>query len=700
MASTGLAVVLGLGALRAAAAQAPTPSATPSAAPMRLEGPVVRVTVGLVQIDAVVTDREGRQVTDLGPADFVVREGGQEQQILHLSYVSLAAPPEAASKPGTVEAAGAAPVARPVGRTLTLVVDDINVSWEGMSRLREALHRYLDQRLAPTDRVAIVRTGGSTAAMEQFTSDLHRLHAAVDALRYNRMGTGQTAAVAALDSQMPFGGGPNGLSPSGRQMGQGQEDLDRFRAELLHVGTLATLRWVVQGLAPLPGRKPVVVFSDGFKGFDWKDGGRVAAQLQALTDEANRASVVLYTVDTRGLTTDAVRAEDNVGYLRSDGLQNLPGERIRARFEAEESLSYMAVRTGGLMIKGSNDPGRGLERVLEDQQGYYVIGYSPPASFFDASPGKPTFHKLALSVRRPGLRVRSRAGFYGIPDAATPMGDESRAARLTAALRSPFAAADVRVRLQALFLDDEKAGPSLRAMLRIDGRDLSFADTAEGGRQAVLDVVAVTLDAGGVVDRKDQTFTIRAKVAPASAADTALFYTVDLPVKKAGPYQFRVVVRDVATGRMGSASEVVAVPDLKAGRLAVSGILVRGTAGDAPSASGDESQALVGRVRPGSAFEYVFQVLNARRDPATSRPRLETQVRLWRGRQPVYEGAAAPLPVEHSAADRVVAAGRLRLSARLEPGEYTLEVTVRDTLAPRAQAVARQWADLEAVAAP
>jgi hypothetical protein len=108
---------------------------------------------------------------------------------------------------------------------------------------------------------------------------------------------------------------------------------------------------------------------------------------------------------------------------------------------------------------------------------------------------------------------------------------------------------------------------------------------------------------------------------------------------------------------------------------------------------------VVGQVTPGRSFEYVFQILNARADPATSRPRLETQVRLWRGREAVYEGAPTVLPVAHAAEQRVVAGGRLNLSSQVPPGDYTLQVVVTDTLAPRAQAVAMQWTNLEAVRA-
>ena len=507
---------------------------------------------------------------------------------------------------------------------------------------------------------------------------------------------------AAIDSQMPFGGGPNNQSPSGRQTQRRTgRAWTRSAREMVEVGTLGALRRIVKGLAPFPGRKPVIVFSEGFK-IDRHD-GLTEPYIRALTDEANRASVALYTINARGLHDGCApgRRQRHLSRLRSSAGPNpswVPRRaRARARFDAEESLSFLADRTGGLMVKASNDPGRGLDRVLADQEGYYLIGYTPPASFFETAGGRPRFHKIQVSVRRPGLHVRSRAGFYGVPDAAAA-GTASRGERLAAALVSPFAAPDLGLRLQALFVDDEKAGPTLRAMLRIDGRDLTFVERPGGGWQVVLDVAAVTYGSGGAaVDRKDQTFTVSTQAAERPGPDTAFYYTVDLPVTKPGPYQFRVVVQDTATERLGAASEVVVVPDLKAGRLALSGILVHGAAGQAPADGSDGTQALVGRVKPGGSFDYAFQILNARRDPATQRPRLQTQVRLWRGGKAVYEGPRTPLSLEGPGGERVAAGGRLDLGASLEPGDYGLQVIVTDTLAPSARSVATQWARLEVV---
>src|SRR5215210_5580139 len=53
------------------------------------EDEVVRVTTNLVQIDVTVTDRDGRQVTDLRPEEFEVFEDGRPQALSNFSYIGL-----------------------------------------------------------------------------------------------------------------------------------------------------------------------------------------------------------------------------------------------------------------------------------------------------------------------------------------------------------------------------------------------------------------------------------------------------------------------------------------------------------------------------------------------------------------------------------------------------------------------------------
>lgn len=689
-------VSLVLAAALATQAPAPSPSPTPRV-------PVIGVTVGIVQVDAVVTDDKGRHVTDLGPADFVLKEEGKVREVAQVSYVALAPAVrhvmDASGAPAPAPSAGAAPP-----RLITLVVDDLNLSFESTITLKDTLRKFVDEAVGPSDRVALLRTSGSLGTMQQFTSDRRALRAAIDRIKFTRMGVGRLGPDDVIDTEVPFGGGPSGGSPSGRPSRlEAMHALDRLREQWIAIGTMGTIRTVVQALAPLPGRKAVVVFSDGLPAFDSNQEGRVESSLSSVTDEANRASVSLYTIDTRGLFNPGLRAGDNVA---SDGASvgRLLERRNRETREAREGLRNLADRTGGFMITNTNDLTGAIQRVVEDQRGYYLIGYVPPASALESVPGARRFHELEVSVRRPGLRVRSRSGFYGVPDAAAPPPPARREDRMVAALRSPFAAAEIPVRLQTVFLNDESAGPLLRALLYVEGKDVTFGEAPAAGepRQATLDVVAVTFaESGDPVDQKNQTFTIKAAPgADRMGEGMGVFYSVDLPIKRPGAYQFRVAVRDAVSDRVGSAGQFVDVPDLRKSRLALSGIVVRGygTGPDGGARAAQSAETLVGRVRAGTNLEYVFQVLNARRHATTRRTQLTVGARLWRGKELLYDGPPAPLAVEPADPARVAAGGRLNLSSRLPAGDYALEVTVTDALAGRGKNVATQWADLEVVA--
>jgi hypothetical protein len=103
------------------------------------------------------------------------------------------------------------------------------------------------------DLVAIIRTGAGMGALQQFTADKRQLYAAIERVRWNMMGRGGMSAFAPIDSH-----------PSG---GAVAEKVDELRTEIYSVGTLGALNFVIRGLRELPGRKSVILFSDGFKLF-------------------------------------------------------------------------------------------------------------------------------------------------------------------------------------------------------------------------------------------------------------------------------------------------------------------------------------------------------------------------------------------------------------------------------------------------
>src|SRR5215204_6230833 len=135
------------------------------------EDEVVKISTNLVQIDAVVTGGDGRQVTGLDASDFEILEDGRPQQITNFSYVSLAglAPtaPPAPSKRKERDYIPPPPAAlRPeqVRRTIALVVDDLGLSFESTVHVRQALRKFIDEQLQPNDLAAVIMTSAGSGS--------------------------------------------------------------------------------------------------------------------------------------------------------------------------------------------------------------------------------------------------------------------------------------------------------------------------------------------------------------------------------------------------------------------------------------------------------------------------------------------------------------------------------------------------------
>jgi hypothetical protein len=150
---------------------------------------VVKITTNLVQIDAVVTDREGIHVTNLRPDEVEMLENGKPQKISDFSYIKLARTAPAASKPnetrGTLVPGPPKQLRREdVQRTIALVIDDLRMSFDSIRFTKEALRKFLDEQVQPNDLVAIICTAGGTGALQQFTSNKQQLNAAVEKLKW------------------------------------------------------------------------------------------------------------------------------------------------------------------------------------------------------------------------------------------------------------------------------------------------------------------------------------------------------------------------------------------------------------------------------------------------------------------------------------------------------------------------------------
>lgn len=734
--------------------QAGTAPQEKSQTPARGTEEVVRITTNLVQIDAVVTDRRGQQIVDLGREEFEVYEDGRRQQLTNFSYVGLQ--PQSSSVPATPKSKDKTPPPQPpeqlrpdqVRRSIALVVDDLGLSFESTYYVRSALRKFVDEQMQSGDIVAIIRTGAGVGALQQFTTDKQLLHAAIDRLKWNAYGRRGIAAFGSIGDDAYY------TQPRDAKRGiytsteldkkadaEPREAADRvqandFREEVFTVGTLGALNYVVRGLKELPGRKSTVLFTDSLELFNSTGGSnyRTLDALRRLIDLANRSSVVFYTIDPRGLQTINDTAGNSlVGATKGSpggeiGATGLSGSRIMQDLmsrsleiqEAQDGMNFLARQTGGFLVSNNNDIAGGIRRVL-DQKGYYLIGYRPEESTFDPATARRNFHHLEVRVKRPGLVVHTRSGFYGITTeaAALPV-HRTREQQLIAALTSPFASGALDLRLTSVFLNDLTYGSFVRSLIHVNGNSLTFTDEPDGAHRASVDVAAVTFDdAGLVVDQRFRTETVVVHGQEYSAARRdGLTFGINLPVKKPGAFQLRIAVRDVPTERVGSANQFIEVPNLSKNRLTLSGLYLAGNTSQRPidaaaqaahvatpstavnateggvAAPDPQADPAVRRFRPGMIIDYGYEAYNVRLDRGTRRAQLQTLVRLFRENQQVFSSQVLNV-VGQPDAKRVVAIGHLKLGQNLTPGDYILQVIVTDVAEKQKPRVTSQWIPFE-----
>lgn len=720
-----------LSKLGLAAAMAVT-LAVPQQAP---DTPIIRMNVELVQVDAVVHDGKGRPVTNLTAEDFEVKQDGKVQKITNFSYV--AEPSQVIPAPSIKREKGgvAAPVAKPkelsadeVHRTMALVVDDLGLAYESVLRAKESMVKFVDEQMEPGDLVAVLRTGQSAGTLQRFTTDKRQLEAAIQQIKFNfrsRVGIDSVERLYDERSASELGGGSGGRGPRrGTQQPAGSNDqhtkdmqtqAENRERDHIASGTIGVLRYLVQGMRPMPGRKSVVLFSENLsiRQNDLNNIG-VWDRLRNLTDMANRSGVVFYTLDPRGQMPLGPRAEDQVG-----ALINSPNPRARlSPLESRQQsfqdsrvgLNFLAVETGGLYLDGSNDLPGLLRRATDDQAGYYLIGYHPEAGTFRTGNEKVKYHDIKVRVRRPGLQARSRNGFYNMPEGAAAAGPKTHGERVVNALVSPFASNEIGVRLTSLFDMDPANGPSVFSMLHIDARNLHFEVEPDGRHKAAIDVVTATFgEDGKLAESRTGSFTLRANEARYQRLmENGVIFTIMQPLKETGPFQLRAVVSDPTGEKLGSATQFIEIPNLKDGHLALSGIMLMSASseavqkltgkegGDEDPAQSSQGNAAIRHFRRGQKVTYGYKVLNAALDSKTGEPQLLTSVRLYRDGQEVFRSDPRALGV-NGAKDKskLMVGGVLQLGQQFQAGDYALQLVVWDKLAKGARSIATQAIDFE-----
>jgi VWFA-related protein len=681
----------------------------------------LKISTTLIQADVTVTDKKGNVVTDLKPEEFEVYENGKKQTITNFSFVSVTKPTETRnprpSKPdrNALAIPSAKLKAEQVRRTYALVVDDLGLSFENVSKVRQSLRKFVNEQMQPGDLVAILRTGSGIGTLQSFTFDKNQLLAAIEKVRWNSQGRSGISAIApvkqgtvkdSLIGQIDMNG--NSRAAEGIDADRDfEKQVEGFRQENFAIGTLGGLSYIIRGMVQLPGRKSLLLFSEGFTltsgGSKGESGlvrqNQVFEALRRLADLANRSSVVVYTLDPRGLQVPGMLQAADQTWDDSVGAQI--GQRGDAFLETQQTLRFLAYQTGGLPFINQNDLNKGIDDVIEDQSSYYLLGYEPDDETFD--PKKARFNKLEIKVTRPGVKVRYRSGFFGITDEKIRNAAPTPQQKLYNALTSPFGENDVNLSVYPVFQNDPKNGDLIQALVYIDAKDLRFTRTGDGKVKAVFDIVAMTFGDNGIpVERLSKIYTLEVpdKVYQ-NMLGNGFVYTLSVPVKKSGAYQFRIALRDTVSDRVGSASQFVEVPNIRKRMVLSSLLLDNFTAGEwegiKRGRSRDESERSVlldttlRQYKRGTILRYDYIIYN----PGQSR-QIESQMRLIKDGKVIYEEQPSAVKTDaQTDLQRLQTGGALTLGTNLEAGSYVLQIIATDKT--KAKKFATQFVEFEIV---
>ena len=697
-------------------------SQTPTATPPKNDGDVVKISTNLIQLDVVVTDKKGNQVMDLKPEDFEIYENGKKQDISNFSYIfNKTAKQPTDSQPSTPNSKDKFSIPPPpsklkleqIRRTYAIVIDDLGISFDNIYWTQQSLKKFINNEMQEGDLVAIIRTGSGIGALQSFTSDKRQLLAAIDKIKWNPQGRGGISTFAPIRSTLKdnldgkIGADGKVKRSQGKEQEKRSENLvNELRSENFAVGTLGALNYIIRGMRDLPGRKSLMLVSEGFPGIsrsgELATQSRIYDKLKILADLANRSSVIIYTLDPRGLQVPGMATgEDDLSDTNDIRLQT----REQNFFASQQTLRYLAYETGGIPYVNQNDLAYGLEKAVEDQSGYYLIGYQPNSDTFD--PKKNKFNELTIKLKRDDLKVRYRSGFFGITDKEVAQVNQTPQQKIYAALTSPFNANDISLSVNTLFAEDEKNGEFIRSLVKIDANDLKFTSEADGKRKANFDLIAMTFGDNGVpIDNVSQNYTIQvSEKIYRKILENGFVYNLVVPIKKPGAYQFRIALRDSASEKVGSASQFIEVPNLKKNDLTISGILLNNyTINELQKISTkddqDNNQTSVDldtasrRFKRGTVLRYDYIIYNAKTNPTN----LQVQARLFSNSKLLIEGQPSALNTnDQNDLKRIEAAGAITLGKNLEPGNYILQVIVIDANAKEKRQIATRSIDFEIV---
>jgi VWFA-related protein len=539
---------------------------------MQDTGATFKLRVNLVQVHVIVRDSAGKPVENLRKEDFLVFDSGKLQAITTFGVETAKSRKERAeaaakTQAGEGETAAAGSVSLPE-RFVALTFDDIHLKMADAITVRVAAGRFVDA-MYPGDRVGIFSTSGQLT--QDFTSDKEVLKQKIlglmprgalgghitdcpDVSYYmadlieNKQDSQALSVVVQETLQCMFGGSQQMITAAQAQA-QAAAMMALNAGDADNNYTYRLLEEVLRRLAGKPGERILLLASPGFL---------ITTEMldaSGIVDRANRANIVINTLDARGLYVPELGgdiSQQNSDTPTTAGLKET--YRLAEEFELQFVLMDFAYGTGGTFFHNSNDLEAGLKLAGGVPEVSYVLGFSPQNQKMD---GK--YHALKVTLaQKQKYTIQARRGYYAPKKLDDPR--EMERQEIQEAVFSQDEIHDLPLSLQTQYFKTEDTGARLSVVSHLELKGMHFRK-AEGRNFDDLTVATVVFDENGnFVTGGEKIVKMRLLDATFDKLSrTGLTVKSSFEVKP-GKYMIRQVVRDSEGAQMAARNGTVVIP--------------------------------------------------------------------------------------------------------------------------------------------
>jgi len=394
--------------------QSQTPPQTQTQPPQ--QPPAFRTNINFVRVDVIVTDKPGNPIADLKATDFDVLEDGKPQKIESFKLVKLDGGIQDSIKEPVREIRTdldeESEAARDDVRLFGFFLDDYHVRKGTSMASANPLFRFIQTQIGPTDMVGVMYPLETTASV-RFTRNHDAVAKALNQFRGRKYDYTPRNMYEEQYAHYPV------------------ETVERIRNEV----SLSAIKSLITHMGSLKeGRKSLILITEGYtymvppqmrnadsqmpgsgnpNAFNplaglndpnedraaWLAGNDILNDLRNVWDVANKNNVSIYTVDPRGLPgfefdiNEGVNIQTDQQYLTA----------------TMDTLRSLAENTDGRAIVNRNDIGVAMKQIVKDSSAYYLLGYNSTQA---PSDGK--FHEIKVRVKRSGVDVRARKGYWAL----------------------------------------------------------------------------------------------------------------------------------------------------------------------------------------------------------------------------------------------------------------------------------------------